>query len=75
MDDGRHMGIKNMLMQNMSYIHNLCGLIWYLSAHKGAATMLLLPIRLPFRSGRNISIDEIRFRVFIFLKGGANNAG
>ena len=54
---GRHMGIKTLLMQNLSYMHHLCGLhntfrIAYdiLSAHKGAATMLLTACYLPVDS-------------------------
>jgi hypothetical protein len=45
----RHMGIKTLLMQNLDSAHYLSVLqivraMRYLSAYKGAATMLLLPI-------------------------------
>ena len=44
----RHMGIKTLLMQNLDSAHYLFVLqivraMRYLSAHKGGATMLLLP--------------------------------
>jgi hypothetical protein len=54
---GRHIVIKTLLMQNLGYAHYLSELhnalsepIRYLSAHKGAATMLLLPMCLPVYS-------------------------